>query len=765
MRTFLAAAVLFTVMSSTASAAGTATLRVRVLDASGPEGNSGTIILTTGYTLPFPVNNDVSGHYQTVDGTATAADGDYQPTSGDFFIPAGQTKSAPIDIVINGDTRVEGDETFSLVASNVQNASPPPPQVFTILNDDVAAVTLSSPSVNEGNAGITSLPFAVTLTAPASVVVRADYTTGGGTATGGVDYVVAAGFVLFEPGQTQQIVNIAVNGDTAFEPNETLTLTVTPAGGAPVTATGTIVNDDVPPPGAVSIVSGNAQHGPLGKQLPEPLIVQLLDTQGGPVAGATVQWRVVRGQALLSPASGPTNAAGRASTSVTPLSVGVIEIEASVAGFSVTFTLASATGLADRATGPIAVPIARALDQICARNEETFSPVCRALTNLGDGELTPVLERVAPQQSGAQAKVAGEVMSAVTSGIGARLAALRGGTERFSIQNLSLNWQGRPIPVALLAKAMFARQESQDDSSGSESDYNGWSAFLSGNLGTGERQAHDGQLGFDLDSRGLMFGVDRQFGDSVVGVSANLMQLDSTLSRSAGSVDTTGYALSLYGSRDGLLAGNGNAAGGGTRYDGMNVFGSVTLGRNRYESEHDVEIGPLPLSHARSTNDANVFAVAGGTGIAAHRGKTDFGFSLAGTWSRADVDDLTESGSGPLILFVQGHEIESAVATARFDLRSAWPVRFGTLLPSFGAEMIHEFKSGARLVTARFLRDRLDTSFTIPIDTPDTNYAKVSAGLQAGLAHGYSVYVEVTQDILRSDLHYRNIQFNIQKSF
>ena len=37
--------------------------------------------------------------------------------------------------------------------------------------------------------------------------------------------------------------------------------------------------------------------------------------------------------------------------------------------------------------------------------------------------------------------------------------------------------------------------------------------------------------------------------------------------------------------------------------------------------------------------------------------------SLGGTWSRAHVDDLTEDGSGPLILFVLGRDIDSLVAT------------------------------------------------------------------------------------------------------
>jgi hypothetical protein len=313
---------------------------------------------------------------------------------------------------------------------------------------------------------------------------------------------------------------------------------------------------------------------------------------------------------------------------------------------------------------------------------------------------------------------------------------------------------------------VFAQADQDASAAGDEDDYNGWSAYLSGNIGTGERIARFGQLGFDLDSRGLMFGVDRQFGDNVFGASLNLMQLDSDLSDNAGSVDTSGYALSLYGSRGGLLAGNGPpAAGAGTHYDGVHVEGSLTLGSNTYEAEHIVQIGLLPIERATSENDATVFAVSGVTGVEAHRGRTDFDFSVSGTWSQARIDDLTESGTGPLILFVQGHEVESLTGTGAFNLRSAFAVPFGTLIPSFRAEYVHEFRAGARLVTARFLRDQLNTSFTIPLDTPDSNYGRLGAGLQASFPYGWSAFVEVSQDVARSDLHFRTLQFNLMKSF
>lgn len=786
MRPFLSA-VLLVSLAAMASTSSAAPLHVRILDSAGPEGDAGTKTLTFTYTVQFPVNNTVTGDYRTVDGTATAADNDYVPTSGSFSIPGGQTESSPISVTIVGDRKVEADESFTIVAENVQNAQPPPPTTFTLINDDAAVLAVGNPLVQEGDAGLRAMNFDVTLTPAPGVAVQVQYTTVNGTATAGSDYQANAGTLTFAPGQARQTVAVQIIGDVAFEQDETLSLVVTPFGGrTPSSGLGTIVNDDRRPAASVTIVSGNGQVGRLGQPLAAPLTVQVVDANGAPVAGATVQWAVTRGSAVLDATSSTTDANGRASNTVAPNSVGVITITATVGQLApATFTFSSQTSLESRAQGPVAVPIARVLDGICARNEEGFLEVCRTLSRLPDSQVTPTLEKVAPQQSGAQSKVATEVVGLVTSGIGARLSALRSGTERFSVQRLTFRHDGRAIPVGMIAHNLLSQTNSSAilsdggsgmlfaqadqapaDQGGGDDDYNGWSAFLSGNLGSGERIARFGQVGFDLEARGLMIGVDRQFGNNVFGASVNLMQLDSELDDDVGSLDTSGYALSIYGSRGGLLAGNGPpAAGGGTHYDGVHVEGSLTLGRNTYEAEHNVEIVPMPVARARSQNDATVFAVSGVTGIEAHRGRTDFDLSLAGTWSKARIEDLTESGSGPLILFVQGHDVESLTATGALNVRSAFAVPFGTLIPSFRAEFVHELRAAARLVTARFLRDQLNTSFTIPLDTPDANYGRLGAGLQAAFPYGWSAFVEVSQDVLRSDLHFRTLQFNLMKSF
>jgi uncharacterized protein YhjY with autotransporter beta-barrel domain len=722
------------------------------------EGNAGLTAVEVVFTQATPGNSATTGSYQTVDGTATAADNDYMPVSGTFDIPPGQVSSNPVRILVVGDSKFETDETFRLLVSNVQGGtiSNPGPYTFTIRNDDPQpSITVTSPSVTEGNSGVTILSFVVTLGAVTGAPVQASYTTADGTATRGTDYLAAnTGVITFPAGETQRTVTVDVLGDTAFEENETMTLTVTSANIA-VTGTGTILNDDTRPAAAITIVSGNNQSGRLGARLPQPLIVRVTNAVNEPVAGVTVQWSVTSGAAALNPSSSVTDADGRASTNVNVNSVGVIRIEARAGTLATTFTLNANTSFESRAQGPVAVPIGRALDAICARNESEFRSACTILALTPDEFLTPMIENLGPQQSGVQARMESVLASEVTRGIASRLRSVRAGVERFSVNELQVAVNGRTLPIAMLA-TVFAQQTATDAGGSEESDYSGWSAFLSGNLGNGERKPGNSVRPFDLESQGVMVGVDRLFGQSIAGASLHVTQMEGNLNEGIGFVDANGYALSLYASRGGLFSRTGG------RFDGLHLDGSVTVGNHTYDMKRDLS---GTFASALGENDARMFAVAAGTGLDLHTGRTDIDVSLGGMWSRSEIDELSEEGVGPFLLFVEGHEVESLTGTLGLNLRSAFAVPFGTLLPSLRGELVHEFESDARLVTARFLRDQLNNSFTVPVDEPDANYGRVGAGLQALFPYGWSLSIEVNQDVLRDDLEFRNLQFNIYKSF
>ena len=120
---------------------------VSINDVTISEGDSGTKVATftvtrSGGTAAFNVN------FATSDATATVADGDYVATSGTLSFGANENTKT-IAVTINGDTKVEANETFNVVLSNATNGATISDNqgVGTITNDDSAAVSL----VNNGN--------------------------------------------------------------------------------------------------------------------------------------------------------------------------------------------------------------------------------------------------------------------------------------------------------------------------------------------------------------------------------------------------------------------------------------------------------------------------------------------------------------------------------------------------------------------------------------------------------------------------------------
>lgn len=108
---------------------------------------------------------------------------------------------------------------------------------------------LHDTSENESNAN-TVRTFTGTLSAPASTPVTVDWATLDGTALAGQDYTAASGSLTFAVGQVTQTVDIPIIGDAVEEPDETFSVVLSNAVGAPInraTGQGTLVNDDFTP--------------------------------------------------------------------------------------------------------------------------------------------------------------------------------------------------------------------------------------------------------------------------------------------------------------------------------------------------------------------------------------------------------------------------------------------------------------------------------------------------------------------------------------
>ncbi|XGV98293.1 MAG: DUF4347 domain-containing protein [Leptolyngbya sp. BL-A-14] len=213
------------------------------------EGNSGTTAYTFTVSLSNASAQTVSVNYATADGTATVTDSDYVAASGTLSFAPGQT-SKSITVLVNGDTKFEADQTFSVGLSNASNGKlGTSTGTGTITNDDSRpTISINNVSHIEGLAGTTAYTFAVNLSNTSDEVVTVNYATADGTATVvNNDYTATSGILTFNPTETSKTLTVNANGDARKEADETFQVNLaTPTNGtiATGTGTGTIVNDD-----------------------------------------------------------------------------------------------------------------------------------------------------------------------------------------------------------------------------------------------------------------------------------------------------------------------------------------------------------------------------------------------------------------------------------------------------------------------------------------------------------------------------------------
>jgi hypothetical protein len=225
------------------------------------EGNAGTVNLS--FVISRTVNTGAcSVNYAVTGGTATTVDNDYQAlAAGTASFTAGGAFTQTINIVVNGDLKVELNETVDMTLSNPVNASILDSSgTGTIINDDAATITVINPVVTEGDVNTnTSMSFILNMSNPSDASVTLNYASVDGSATiADNDYLNVVGSLTFTPGQQSKTITVTANGDCKIEANENFALQLSAlanngrdvsfnGGGATLNGTGTINNDDALP--------------------------------------------------------------------------------------------------------------------------------------------------------------------------------------------------------------------------------------------------------------------------------------------------------------------------------------------------------------------------------------------------------------------------------------------------------------------------------------------------------------------------------------
>lgn len=229
-------------------------------DQSGLERDSVTGSVFMPIYLSEPATEPVVVSYWTQDGTAIGGV-DYlrwgtpaNPRT--VTIPTGAAQTQ-VNVPVLTDNDTEADETFTVTvtATGGDVVVGTGTGTGTIIDADAVpgsnpAITVSNPTVIEGDQDNRLAQYQVHLSRPPAMNVTISYTTADGTAAAGVDYKAKLpGRVVFAPGQISKTIDVLINSNTSIEGDRTLTLNVAVIGGSPVeelqmSADTLIVDDD-----------------------------------------------------------------------------------------------------------------------------------------------------------------------------------------------------------------------------------------------------------------------------------------------------------------------------------------------------------------------------------------------------------------------------------------------------------------------------------------------------------------------------------------
>jgi len=215
----------------------------------------GSVTITVSRTGGLGIGTFAS--YSTSNGSAIAGS-DYTSTSGTLaFVGGDATKTFTVPIL--NDTVPEGNETFNLALAALNGATlgSPSAATVTIFDDDLPTIVIQVIDGNAAEQNRDPAEFRVYRNGPTTSALTVYYGITG-TATNTSDYNTIGTSVTIPAGSASAPIIITPIDDTAPEPSETVTLTLSVNAAYivafPSTGTATIVDNDSP--GVIDNASG-----------------------------------------------------------------------------------------------------------------------------------------------------------------------------------------------------------------------------------------------------------------------------------------------------------------------------------------------------------------------------------------------------------------------------------------------------------------------------------------------------------------------------
>jgi outer membrane autotransporter protein len=325
--------------------------------------------------------------------------------------------------------------------------------------------------------------------------------------------------------------------------------------------------------------------------------------------------------------------------------------------------------------------------------------------------------------------------------IGLRMAALRRGVTGVSLSGLSLNVDGKSVPLGGISSLIPGLERGGAASADRSSFLSRLGIFATGQGSFGAQDATSKELGFDYHTSGITVGADYRFTDQLVlGMAFGYLRTKAAFDSSFGDSAANGYNLSAYGSYYIL--------------DRLYVDGIVTGGWNTYNSERNI---PDATATANSNTNGTQFSVSVSTGYNLNVGAFGFGPTGHVNYVQLHIDGYQESGASLFNVAVGSQNIESLTTAFGGQATYAISMPWGVLTPLLRFEWEHEYEGNSRTLKGTLVANPATTAVA-QTDNPDRDYFRLGAGVSATFQRGVAAFLQFDTVLGRSN--FSNYAFN-----
>lgn len=458
----------------------------------------------------------------------------------------------------------------------------------------------------------------------------------------------------------------------------------------------------------IVIVSGNGQTGIVNTPLPNPFVVRV-EINGEPVDKFLVTWQVVAGGGTLSAGNTTfTDFNGLASNTLTPSS------------------------------SPGAITVSAA-------------PFSGAAVFFDVNNPTPDAAIAGLRQFSQLANLALTTATVQTTNIGLRLSALRRGARGISLGGPSIQGEGQPVPLTVLAGLLSAVDAGGGAGAEQPSVFRRLGIFLNGQGSFGDQTATTKEPGFKFHTTGATLGGDYRFTDRfVLGTAFGYVSTEADFDASAGDFSARGFSASVFGSY----------------YVGEKFYLDTiaTYGWNDFDTRRSIAPAAVETV-AKGDTDGTQFALSVSGGYNFAIGGLAFGPTVRVNYIRVDIDGFREKDGGIFDLNVGRQEVRSVTTGVGGQISYAISMPWGVLVPSIRGEWEHEFKGNSRLLTGTLVADPLQTTFAVETNDPDRDYATAGASVTATFTSGMATFVSYEAVVGRENFTHHALNAGIRLEF